>query len=320
MNATARYGLLAASLTLLAGATAPVVEAARQAGPARVPAAPAVQSSQPARPPAATPAAPAREDEDVSANADDTRQAFRAVLDRYSPSVGRVLALDPLLLQNPGYLEPYPDIRAFLAQHPEVGRDVSFYLAGYAQSYNRPLDHDSQVMRMWNDLFAGLAVLTIICLVTGTLVWLIKTLIDYRRWSRLSKVQTDAHNKLLDRFSANEELLSYIATPSGRRFLESAPIMLDTSAASIGVPAKRILWAVEIGVVLACGAGGLLVARRFVPTEIGQGLSVVGVVVAALGLGFIVAALASYFISRRLGVLPYAPSAGVADTDARPVA
>ena len=26
------------------------------------------------------------------------------------------------------------------------------------------------------------------------------------------------HNKLLDRFSANEELLAYIATPSGRRF------------------------------------------------------------------------------------------------------
>ena len=46
----------------------------------------------------------------------------------------------------------------------------------------------------------------------------------HRRWSRLSKIQTDVHNKLLDRFTSNEDLLAYIQTPVGRKFLESAPI------------------------------------------------------------------------------------------------
>ena len=91
--------------------------------------------------------------------------------------------------------------------------------------------------RMWGDFFAGWAVFVVFCVVTGVLVWLVKTLVDYRRWYRLSKVQTEAHNKLLDRFAANEELLAYIGTPSGKRFLESAPIMLD-GAASISRPAE----------------------------------------------------------------------------------
>ena len=51
--------------------------------------------------------------------------------------------------------------------------------------------------------------------IASGVIWLIKTLIEHRRWSRLSKIQTDVHNKLLDRFSANEDLLAYIQTPAG---------------------------------------------------------------------------------------------------------
>ncbi len=64
------------------------------------------------------------------------------------------------------------------------------------------------------------------------LTWLIRTFIDYRRWLRLTRIQTDAHTKLLDRLTSNEDLMAYIQSPSGRRFLESAPIALDGGAAS----------------------------------------------------------------------------------------
>ena len=76
--------------------------------------------------------------------------------------------------------------------------------------------------------------------------WLLKTFIDYRRWLHVSRVQTEAHNKLLDRFTANDELLAYMRTPAGSRFLESAPISLDADAPAQAVSAPRPRW---------CGAG-----------------------------------------------------------------
>ena len=279
------------------------VETARQVPPGPPPgqpvrpAAPAAQAVAPRTPLSALP----------PAGAGQTRQELGKILGYYSPNLARVLAMDPLLLQNAAYLEPYPELVAFLGQHPEVTRNPSYYLAEFRPSYERPADRDTEVLRMWSSMFEGFAIFMVFGTVTGALIWLVKTLVDYRRWYRLSKVQTEAHNKLLDRFTANEELLGYINTPSGRRFLESAPIMLD-GAGSMSSPLKRILWAVEIGAVLACGAGGILVARYNVPAELSQPLFVVGVFAASLGVGFIVAAVASFLISKRLGVLDPAAS------------
>jgi hypothetical protein len=304
---------VAGSLVLAVLAASQQAECARQAQPG---------AGQPARqvaPPAAASAVPHVPVSPVPpAAADETRKALRKVLSYYSPNLGRVLALDPLLLQNASYLEPYPELTLFLGQHPEVTRNPTYYLSDFRPDYYMPPDRETRILNMWEGVFAGLGVFLAFSVVTGTLIWLVKTLVDYRRWYRLSKVQTEAHNKLLDRFTANEELLGYINTPSGKRFLESAPIMLD-GAASISSPLKRILWAVEIGVVLACGAGGILIARYNVPPELGQPLFVVGVFAVSLGVGFILAAVASFLISKRLGVLT--PSAsGTGRIDAPPAA
>src|SRR5213075_3016398 len=94
---------------------------------------------------------------------------------------------------------------------------------------------------MWRDTIEGFTIGTVVLLITSGLIWLIKTLIDQRRWSRLSKIQTDVHTKLLDRFSSNEDLLTYIQSPAGRRFLESTPISVDAPRA-LSSPISRILW------------------------------------------------------------------------------
>jgi hypothetical protein len=309
----ARRGIVAALLAVSLIAVSHRADGARQAPPAQAqavrqaPAAPQVQV-----PPTLAPRVVA------PADADQTREALRELLSRYSPTIGRVLALDPTLLQNPVYLEPYPELVAFLQQHPEVARNGADFLSDFRPSYYREPDHATQVIRMWQNLFQGVAIFMVFGLVTGTLAWLVKTLVDYRRWYRLSKVQTEAHNKLLDRFTANDELLAYIATPSGKRFLESAPIMLDISPASIGAPLKRILWAVEIGVVMVCLGGGSVLAANNLPTEVSQVLIVVSILVTALGIGFVLAAAATYLLSRRLGVLGGAASRQTGDVDAQP--
>jgi hypothetical protein len=245
--------------------------------------------------------------------AEQTRKALRKVLSYYSPNLGRVLALDPLLMQNAAYLEPYPELVVFLGQHPEVTRNPSYYLADLRPDYYTPPDRDARVLDMWGDFFAAFAVFGGFIVFVAAVAFVIRTLVDYRRWSRLSKVQTEAHNKLLDRFTASEELIAYINTPSGKRFLESAPIMLDTTT-SVASPLKRILWAVEIGVVLACAAAGILVARVYVPAELMQPFSVAGIFIISIGVGFVLAAVASFLISKRLGVLsPLASGTGRAD-------
>jgi hypothetical protein len=170
-----------------------------------------------------------------------------------------------------------------------------------------PRDAQSRAFQMWDQILGGLAGLTIFGVVMAITVWLIKTVIDYRRWNRLSKVQTEVHTKLLDRFTANEDLLAYIQTPAGRKFLESAPIPLQEQARSIAAPFARILWSIQAGVVLSVVGLGLLFVSGRSADEIAQGLFVMGVLVLALGIGFAVSAVVSYGISKRLGLLDQRP-------------
>ena len=54
--------------------------------------------------------------------------------------------------------------------------------------------------------------------------------------------QAEVHTKFLDRFSSNEDLLAYIQTPVGRRFLESGPAPVADDVRPVGAPFSRILF------------------------------------------------------------------------------
>jgi hypothetical protein len=253
-----------------------------------------------------------------SQDARETRQALKQVLSRYSPALARVLALDPQLLQNASYLEPYPELVTFLAQHPDVAHNASYYFGQFEPGYYETPDRDTQMIRMWSGFLGGMTAFLVFCVITGVLVWLIKTVTDNKRWTRLLKTQTEAQNKLFDRLGTNEDLLAYIATPAGKRFLESTPIVLGPTTASVGGPMRRILWATEMGVVLACGGGGLMIARHTLPWDLSQMMWLVAVFAISLGIGFILAAGASYLLSRRMGILGPAVSRAERTTDAHP--
>lgn len=236
-------------------------------------------------------------------DANETRDRLQQLLEKYPPALGQVLKLDPSLLDKPDYMATYPALAAFVGEHPEVARNPAYFFANVrGPNWPQPNDRQSRGMEVLEEVLGGLAGLAVFAIVTGTLVWLIKTVIDYRRWNRLSKVQTEVHTKLLDRFTANDDLLAYMQTPPGRKFLESAPIPLHEEARSIGAPLSRILWAVQAGVVLFLLGVGLLFVTGRVSVEITQGVFVMGVLVIALGLGFIASAAVAYGISRRLGL------------------
>lgn len=234
------------------------------------------------------------------------RTEFDRLLDRYPPTVRGVFRQDPNLLTQAQYVSAYPSLAAFLNGHPEIANNPAFYLGGLGENnYGRPVDHASQVTRMWDNFMQSLVVFAGFGMAIGLLTWLIRTLLDYRRWNRLSKVQAEVHTRLLDRFSTNEELMAYIATPAGSKFLQSAPISLDTGASSrsMGAPLSRIMWSVQAGFVLGAAGCGLMLASGRVGEDASLPLEIMGILAAALGVGFAVSGAVSYLLSLKLGLL-----------------
>ena len=256
-----------------------------------------------APPPTAQPEAASPTPDRVTA--DETRRELEELLRQYPPALPRILALDPGLLGNSAYLEPYPALTEFLTKHPEVGHNPGYFFSDYQNNYGdsrfRETDKE-RAINMWRNAIEGFTIGTVLLAVGCGILWLIKMLIDYRRWSRLSKIQTEVHNKLLDRFTSNQELLAYIETPAGKRFLESAPIAVESPRA-IGAPLGRILWSAQAGAVLTILGIGIAAVSTNSLEEIAPPLTAFGAVIVSLGVGFLVSALLAYVLTRRFGLL-----------------
>jgi hypothetical protein len=290
----------AATATLVLTLSAPALAAAQQQ-PVDI----YVRQRAPVeRPEAAQPAPQVFINQDQDAR--ETREKLEELLKKLPPAVGRVLRTDPSLLGNDSYLAPYPALAAFLKQHPEVRNAPGFFFEHIGPmefwSPSQPETRETIAIRIWRDILDFFAIAGVFVFVTGALIWIIRTLVEHRRWLRTSKIHTDVHNKLMDRFTANEDLLAYMQTPAAQRFLESAPLSLEAPAKPVGAPLSRILWSVQVGVVLAAGALGLLFVSNRVIDEVAQPLFAFGVLALAIGTGFVVSAGASFLLSRRLGL------------------
>lgn len=236
-------------------------------------------------------------------DAEETRRALEEVFKQYPPTLPRVLRMDPTLLINDGYLQPYPQLAEFLKEHSEVPHNPNFFLAEYGENngYYRPTPQD-RTINMWRETIQGFTITSVVLAIVTGLVWLIKTLVDHRRWSRISKIQTEVHNKVLDRMQSNEDLLAYIQTPAGKRFLESAPIPIE-SPRSIGAPLGRILWSAQAGAVLTVLGIGIMLVSQNTLEEVAPPLAAMGAIVMALGIGFLVSSGLAFILTRRFGLL-----------------
>jgi hypothetical protein len=239
-------------------------------------------------------------------NAFQTRQMFQQLLRQYPPFLSEVFQLDPSLLANERFLSSYPNLSSFLAQHPEIVRNPSFFVGNLErQGQTRRIETPESRSR---DLMQGIAMFIAGSIFLTVFSWVVKTVIDHRRWLRISKVQTEVHSKLMDRFSSNQDLLAYMQTSAGKNFLEFAPISIDPSSRMLTAPMNRILLCVQAGVILAfVGIGMHFVSRTVGVQEIAQPLFVLGALALALGVGFVVSAVVAYALSRRLGLVNQVP-------------
>jgi hypothetical protein len=227
----------------------------------------------------------------------EVREQFTRLLDQHPHELWMILKLDPALLTNEAFMSGYPEVQEYVDRHPEILKNPRFYLA----QFNSP----AQDRSVLGDIFEVLAVVGGIGLTVVALAWLIRTLIEQRRWKQLSRTQSDVHNKILDRFNTTEQLLEYIHTPAGSKFLESAPIPLHVERPASGKTstlAARIMWSVQIGVVTTIVGLGMLLLSAVFEKDSSQGLFALGAIALCVGAGFIASAAVSLKLSRRLGL------------------
>jgi small-conductance mechanosensitive channel len=110
----------------------------------------------------------------------------------------------------------------------------------------------------------------------------------------------ELHAKLLDRFATGQELLAYLQTEEGKRFLDTATIEHNN-------PMGRILGAIQAGVILTLIGIALLFLRGRISGGEDAFLGV-GTVILALGIGFLISAGISYALTKSAGLLPSMPA------------
>jgi hypothetical protein len=231
-------------------------------------------------------------------NAAQTRDQLFALMDHYPPTLRNVLQTDPSLLENKEYMAPYPGLAAFVAKHPEIRHNANYFLGAPAKALRVPIDNRGQIPK---ELAQDTAIMVVLITIAGAITWIVKSFIDYRRWASAVKTQTDVHSRLMDRLTSSEDLLAYIQSPAGKRFLESGPIAQGVSTA--GPMLNRILWSVQAGMVLGLAGVGLSYSSQHVSYEVAQPFFVLGVLGIAVGAGFILSAVASYIIARNMGLV-----------------
>ena len=248
---------------------------------------------------------------------------------RLSPTLTTVVSHDPTLLSDSEYVgRNNPQLAEFLTAHPEVARNPDFYLFTHMNPQDGGPDEAleravwPEIYRMqprrtgFDELLSDSPPLLAFAAFLSAAIWGVRVFVDNRRWSRIFKLQSDVHSKLIDKFSTNQDLAAYMQTEAGRRFLEAAPIPLnDETARRVPNAVARVLTPVQIGTVLILLGVGFLMLRGVGP-DYEAPMRVLGVLILMPGIGFILSAGLTWFLAARMGLMP--PQGYQAQYDQRP--
>jgi hypothetical protein len=116
-----------------------------------------------------------------------------------------------------------------------------------------------------------------------------------RRQREVLAAQQDLQTRILERFDSAQEFSHFLQTEGGRRFLAG---LTDERGWR---PARRIMAAVQIGIVITALGLGLFVLANVVGN---REVAWPGIMILFLGLGFLASAAASWLMSKKWGLLP----------------
>lgn len=138
----------------------------------------------------------------------------------------------------------------------------------------------------------NLAMLT----VPGLFAWIAWVIFSTIRRYKIAKLQADVQTKLLEKVGTGQDLLAYAQTEAGKELLQSLRVERVS-------PYGRILGALQTGIILALFGSALLMFHNR-----NEGFLFLGAMITALGFGFVLSAVASYYLSKSFGLLNAAPN------------
>lgn len=134
--------------------------------------------------------------------------------------------------------------------------------------------------------------------VGATIVYGARATFEHSRARALMQLQADTMTKIIDKLGSSPELAAWLQSGDLKRFFESAD--LTQSQSRRVEPHGRIITAAQIGIVMiALGCGLIAVSSRV--EELAPWAF--GVVASSVGAGFLLAAGASFILSRQLGLI-----------------
>ena len=228
--------------------------------------------------------------------------AARGALDRFldaHPEIESDVLGDPHRISDPSYIHEHRELEAFLASHPLVKADPRAFISARSWRFSQGGKNDTEELLSWFIPFS-----VFVCMLLAVL-WVVRTILENRRWNKSFKVHEDVHTKLIDKFASGQELTAYMESDAGRRLLEWTPPSIE---GRMPFAAGRILWSLQAGLILGLAGASLLSVRFYVPDAAQQTgarsvLLVFGALGLAIGLGFCLSAILSYGISKHLGLL-----------------
>jgi len=127
------------------------------------------------------------------------------------------------------------------------------------------------------------------------IAWIVFVVADGRRRREQLKFTSEFNTKILEKMGSTAEFGAFLETEGGRQLMKSFTIE--------GPSAKtRMLGATQTGIVCtAIGVAMLILGGIFYYLR--DGLWVMGGIITACGIGFILSTLASYRLSKTLGLL-----------------
>ena len=138
-------------------------------------------------------------------------------------------------------------------------------------------------------------IVILIALVSGMLsvLTVIRMALQHIRFQRLARLQSETVSKVLDKLGGTPETLEWLRSGDMRRFFD---FQLDQERS----PQNRILNALTAGLVIGSLGAGLISVGT---SEGERELHALGMVLVCVGSGFLVAAAASYLLSKQWGLL-----------------
>lgn len=246
-----------------------------------------------------------------------TQQRLMQLL-RVTPTLAEVVASDPSLLADQQYVaKTNPELATFLTQHPEIGRNPSFWLFSKLRSSQQKQYEVLQPKRGFvpardardggfDRVMNNVAPMIVMIVLLIALAWIIRTLAESRRWTKVFTLQSEVHSKLIDRFASNQELLGYMETDAGRRFLEAAPIVTEPDSRKMPNLVSRMMATLQVGLVLMLLGTGLILLKDAVGDG-GTTMLVLGVIALMPGIGLILSAGILWLLGKRLKLVEGQP-------------